>query len=164
MVEPIVGLLLATLWSPAASLPVPVGLGAAIQARADSVTAHIRSSTWMQLTLDIDYSHRSIADSATLTIRWYKKNGSTLPFTTSATRVGPGTGRIALDAHYQGVLGPPVLIRMRALLQGRGGRVLARQECALVLVTAQGKTAWAGDLAPGRRGGLRWRARRCVAG
>ncbi|MDQ6633531.1 MAG: hypothetical protein M3Z10_02110 [Gemmatimonadota bacterium] len=136
--------------------------GAAAQARADSISVQLRRSTREELTLDVGYSHRATGDSATLTVRWYKKNGSTLPFTPAATRVGPGTGRVVLSARYRGVLGPPVQIGMRVLLLARGGRVLARQECALSLVTATGRTAWAGDLGSSRQRGLRWRADRCA--
>jgi hypothetical protein len=94
-------------------------------------------------------------------VRWRRLNGERLDFAPVTTRIGPGRGQIRLDTKYRGMLPPPSRIILHLeLTTGNGQRVLTR-DCALSLVNARGKPAWAADLMRRQSGELSWTVRYC---
>jgi hypothetical protein len=121
----------------------------------------IPRSTWMAMAVDVAYDHPAPGDTLSLTVRWRRLNGERLDFSPVITRIAPGRGQVRLDTRYRGMLPPPGRIVLHLeLTTSSGQRVLAR-DCALTLVNARGKPAWAGDLMRKQSNELSWMLRTC---
>lgn len=135
-------------------------LAAAVQTAA-IVAVSVPSSSWRALTVDVSYRYPAVRDTLRLEARWMRLNGRPLDFPPVTEIVGPGSGQVTLASRYTGLLPPPTPIVLRLSLRGADGHEVTGSDCELVLVTPQGRPAWAADLLWKRSRHLSWRIRTC---
>jgi hypothetical protein len=142
-------LFLATIASP----PQPRASGAVSSVR-------VRSDAWRQMSVDVQYALAN-TPRATMSLRWMRKNGRLLAYPAASSAVSADSQSVSLSSTYKSMLPPPSQIVLHVELRAPSGALLAQRDCDLVLVTPNGKPAWAADVAAGKP--MRWIARRCEA-
>jgi hypothetical protein len=121
----------------------------------------IAQSTWMAMAVDVTYDHPGPADTLQLAVRWRRLNGERLDFLPVTARIEPGHGQLRLETRYRGMLPPPSRIVLHLEVTTRGGQRVLTRDCALTLVNARGKPAWAADLMRRQSGALAWVVKSC---
>ena len=121
----------------------------------------VRRSTWMAMTVSVNYSSPASPESLTVAVAWRRMNGRPLKFTPVVRRAAPGAGVVDIETSYHGMLPPPTPMRMEIELSSPRGRIVLRRHCEMSLVNGRGKAAWAGDLVGKTANELAWKVTTC---
>ena len=146
----------------AATLGAAIATVAAVTQPSMIGAVAVSRSTWMAMTVSVQYDRPGPGDTLELRLDVRRLTGRRLDFSPARTALPPGSGTVALATTFHGILPPPTPIVLHLEVSNRAGRVVLQRDCELHLVNLQGKEAWAGDLVRAREAaGLAWRVSAC---